>query len=52
VADLVESLTPERAVAVGAAALERVRDEHSYALRGEQVDRLFRDLRARMEAAA
>lgn len=52
VADLVESLTPERAMAIGTAALERVRTEHSYALRGELVDRLFRELHPRVEVAA
>jgi spore maturation protein CgeB len=45
-------LTPERAQAIGAAARRRVLAEHSYQLRAEQVDRLFRDERARMMEAA
>jgi spore maturation protein CgeB len=42
VADHVAALTPERARAIGKAALARVLSEHSYAHRGEQVDALFR----------
>ncbi len=46
VADHLGSLTPERARTIGQAALSRVLAEHSYALRGAQVDAL---LRARSE---
>lgn len=42
VADHLAALTPERAKAIGKAALERVRSEHSYAHRGAQVDEIFR----------
>ena len=42
VADHVAALTPERARAIGRAALERTLAEHTYAHRGEQVDALFR----------
>ena len=42
VAEHVRWLTPERARAIGEAALRRVLDEHSYAHRGEQVDAIFR----------
>ena len=42
VADHLAALTPKRAAAIGAAALARVRREHTYALRGAQVDALFR----------
>ena len=42
VADHVRALTPERARAVGAAALKRVLAEHTYAHRGAQVDALLR----------
>lgn len=52
VADLMVELTAERALEIGSAALRRVRSEHSYALRGALVDRLFSDLRAQMEVAA
>jgi spore maturation protein CgeB len=45
-------LTRERAQAIGAAARRRVLAEHSYQLRAEQVDRLFRAERARMMEAA
>ena len=43
--DVVEhlaALTPERASAIGAAALARVRAEHTYAQRAVEVDRLLR----------
>ncbi|HWV11727.1 MAG TPA: glycosyltransferase, partial [Sphingobium sp.] len=43
VADHLATLTPERARAIGQAALARVRAEHSYALRGEQVDAILRE---------
>ena len=42
VAEHLAALTSERAAAVGRAALARVRAEHSYALRGAQVDALFK----------
>jgi spore maturation protein CgeB len=42
VADHLAALTPERAQAIGQAALRRVLAEHSYTLRGAQVDQLFR----------
>jgi spore maturation protein CgeB len=43
--DVVEhlaALTPERATAIGRAALARVRAEHTYAQRAVEVDRLLR----------
>jgi spore maturation protein CgeB len=43
VAEHVRGLTPERARAIGAAALRRVLAEHSYALRGAQVDAILRE---------
>ncbi|EQB01102.1 spore maturation protein CgeB [Sphingobium wenxiniae] len=43
VADHLATLTPERARAIGRAALARVRAEHSYALRGAQVDAILRE---------
>jgi spore maturation protein CgeB len=46
VADHVAALTPERARAIGQAALRRILAEHTYAHRGEQVDRLFREARS------
>ena len=51
VADHMAALTPERAKAIGQAALARVLAEHTYALRAVQVDRLFRE-RAQQAAAA
>jgi spore maturation protein CgeB len=45
-------LTPERAEAIGQAARRRVLAEHTYQLRAERVDRLFRAERARMMEAA
>ena len=52
VADHVRQLTLERAKAIGAAALDRVRSEHSYAQRGEQVDELLRASMPRRRSAA
>jgi spore maturation protein CgeB len=52
VAEHVRALTPERARAIGAAALRRVRSEHSYAQRGELVDRLLKRIRAPERSAA
>lgn len=52
VADHLAALTPERAKAIGQAALARVRAEHTYDLRATQVDALFRArAAAQMEAA-
>ncbi len=42
VVDHLAALTPERARTIGQAALARVLREHTYALRGAQVDALFR----------
>jgi len=42
VADHLATLTPERAQQIGQAALARVKAEHTYALRGAQVDALFK----------
>lgn len=42
VADHLSALTSERAAAIGQAALKRVLAEHTYDLRGEQVDTLFK----------
>ena len=52
VADHLAELTPERARAIGAAALDRVLAEHTYDLRGHQVDALFRAHAARVREAA
>lgn len=43
VAEHLAALTPQRARAIGQAALARVRLEHSYALRGAQVDAILRE---------
>jgi spore maturation protein CgeB len=52
VAEHVRSLTPERARAIGAAALERVLAEHTYAHRGAEVDALWKaELRLERSAA-
>lgn len=48
VADHLAALTAERARAIGQAALARVKREHSYALRGAQVDAILRDHAARI----
>ncbi len=53
VADHVAALTPERARAIGRAALARVLAEHTYTRRGAKVDHLLRAaLAARRERAA
>lgn len=52
VADHLAALTPERAAAIGQAALARVLAEHTYALRGTQVDAIFRQERDRLGEAA
>jgi spore maturation protein CgeB len=51
VAEHVRELTPERARAIGRAALSRVLAEHSYAHRGVQVDALFKSA-VRVERSA
>ncbi|MFC0205845.1 CgeB family protein [Novosphingobium soli] len=43
VAEILGALTPERAEAIGEAALRRVHAEHTYALRGRQVHRIFQE---------
>ena len=50
VAEHLAALTPERARAIGQAALRRVLAEHTYALRGRQVDALFKAHFARVPA--
>jgi len=50
VADHLAALTPERAEAIGRAALRRVLAEHTYDLRGAEVDVLFRQHRVRAAA--
>ena len=52
VADHLATLTPERARAIGRAALARVRADHTYALRGATADALFRAHLARARTAA
>ena len=52
VAEHVRTLTPERAKAIGQAALKRVLAEHTYAHRGAQVDALFRERLAGQRSAA
>ena len=53
VAEHLRSLTPDRARAIGQAALARVRREHSYELRGALVDRILREaVAARRERVA
>lgn len=52
VAEHMAALTPERAKAIGEAALARVLAGHTYALRGAQVDALFREVAARQVEAA
>jgi spore maturation protein CgeB len=42
VAEHMRRLTPERARSIGKAALARILSEHTYAHRGEEVDKLFR----------
>jgi spore maturation protein CgeB len=44
VADHLAALTPERARAIGKAALARTLTEHTYSHRGEQVDALWRSM--------
>lgn len=52
VADHLAALTPERAQAIGQAALARVLAEHTYTLRGAQVDALFKAHAQRQREAA
>lgn len=52
VADHMAALTPDRARSIGQAALARVLAEHTYALRGAQVDALFREHAERQREAA
>ena len=52
VADHVRDLDPERARAIGKAALDRVLAEHTYAHRGAQVDALFRQHVQQQRSAA
>jgi spore maturation protein CgeB len=53
VADHLAALTPERAQTIGQAALKRVLAEHTYSLRGAEVDRVLRSAHAaRLETAA
>jgi len=52
VAELLRTLTPARAKAIGEAALVRVMAEHTYRLRGAQVDALFKAHFARAREAA
>ncbi len=51
VAEILAGLDQESARRIGAAALERVRAEHTYALRAAEVDAAFDDLRARSREA-
>ncbi|TIV42916.1 MAG: hypothetical protein E5V96_21465, partial [Mesorhizobium sp.] len=53
VAEIMRTLTPQRAEAIGAAALRRVRAEHTYTLRARLVDDIFKAHfeRRAMEAA-
>jgi spore maturation protein CgeB len=51
VADIMAGLTPERAEAIGRAALSRVLAEHTYSHRAEDADRIFKRHAARLEAA-
>lgn len=52
VAEILAGLTPERADAIGGAALDRVLREHTYAHRAAEADRLFRSYRRRTAEAA
>jgi spore maturation protein CgeB len=52
VAEHLAALTPERAKAIGEAALVRVMAEHTYRLRGAQVDALFKGHFGRQAEAA
>lgn len=52
VADHLATLTPDRAAAIGQAALARVLAEHTYALRGTQVDAILTEEGERLGEAA
>jgi len=52
VAEHLEAMTEDRAREIGAAALERVLAEHTYALRGEECHRIFQEFSARTGEAA
>lgn len=52
VAQCIEALSSERARAIGEAALQRVRTEHTYDLRGAEVHRVLQELDARTTEAA
>ena len=52
VAEHLAALTPERAQAIGQAALRRVLAEHTYDLRGDEVHAIFQAHRARASEAA
>lgn len=52
VAEIIESLTPERAARVGAAALARVRRDHTYARRAQDVEAVLASLSRKKGAAA
>jgi spore maturation protein CgeB len=52
VAEHLKALTPERARAIGDAALARVLAEHTYELRGHQVDAILTEQRERMAVPA
>jgi spore maturation protein CgeB len=52
VAEHMAALTADRARAIGEAALARVLAEHTYDLRGEEVDRVLREHRAHRAEAA
>jgi len=51
VAELLLTVTPSKAAAIGNAALRRVRADHTYERRAEEADALFREEAARPEAA-
>jgi spore maturation protein CgeB len=46
VAEHVQTLTPERARAIGEAGRARILKEHTYERRGAELDRLLRDVMA------
>jgi spore maturation protein CgeB len=52
VAEHLDTLTQERARAIGVAARRRVLAEHTYSLRGEQVHRLLQEYRQRLRMTA
>lgn len=52
VAEHLAALTPERARAIGDAALARVLAEHTYELRGKEVDRILAQERQRVRVSA